>query len=68
MKRVFSAALFLVGVLGMVHPAKSSPLDCELIHDADQRHYCRAVAIPDKAECEFIKNHDVRMECRARVR
>lgn len=48
--------------------ACASPLDCEQIKDADQRHFCRALSIPRKSECEFIKAHDLRQECRARVK
>lgn len=47
--------------------ASASPLDCESIHDADQRNYCRAVSKRQKSYCEFIKNHDLRYRCRAEV-
>lgn len=57
-------------MLGWCTPrlAHGSPLDCERIHNADRRHFCRAVAIPRKSECEFIKDSDLRQECRARVK
>lgn len=58
-------ALVIVGCTKLCH---ASPLDCEQIHDNDQRHFCRAVSKPDKGECEFIKAHDLRQECRARVK
>lgn len=48
--------------------AHASPAQCESIHSADQRHYCRAVTLPDRGECELIKDHDLRFQCRARVR
>lgn len=58
-------ALVIVGCSKLCH---ASPLDCEGIKDADQRHLCRAVSIPRKSECEFIKDNDLRRECRARVK
>lgn len=48
--------------------AFASPLDCEGIKDADGRHYCRAVSIPDRLECELIRNGALRSQCRASVR
>lgn len=53
---------------GNTRAAHGSPLDCEQIRDSDQRHFCRAISIPRKSECEFIKQHDLRFECRARVK
>lgn len=50
------------------HVAHASPLPCESIRDADQRHYCRALSRPQPSECEFIKDHDLRQSCRARAR
>ena len=48
--------------------ASASALDCEGIHDADRRNLCRALAKNDRTYCEFVKNHDLRFECRARVK
>jgi len=66
MKVVFGAILVAVCII----PTQSvaSPLACESIKDADQRHYCRAISIPRRSECEFIKNHDLRYRCRAEVK
>lgn len=50
------------------HVAHASPLPCESIRNADQRHYCRALSRPQPSECEFIKDHDLRQLCRARSR
>jgi hypothetical protein len=60
----------LLGLLhpGCVKPAHASSLDCEGIHDADQRNLCRAVARGDRSFCEFIKDNDLRHQCRARVK
>lgn len=59
-----------LSALGWCTPriAHGSPLDCEGIKDADRRHFCRAVSIPRKSECEFIRNKELRYECRARVK
>ena len=48
-------------------PAHAQSSECELIKDADQRHYCRAVTKKQKTECELIKNADLRHRCRAEV-
>lgn len=45
--------------------ALASSLDCLQIHDSDRRHFCLAVTKPDKLECEFIRNSDLRAQCRA---
>ena len=71
--RLALVVLLLVAVgsvLGWCSPrvASGSPLDCEGIHNADRRHFCRAVSIPRKSECEFIKDKELRYECRARVK
>lgn len=60
--------LLIAAMLPFIRSAHASPLDCEGIRDADQRHLCRAITRPQKSECEFIKSQDVRQECRARVK
>lgn len=65
--------LFCIGTWGLILKgcvalAHASPLQCEGIKDADQRHYCRAISIPRKSECEFIHNEDLRRQCRAMVK
>jgi hypothetical protein len=55
-------------VLACSNIAHASPLDCEGISNADQRHFCRALSKPQKSECEFIKDPDLRHQCRARVK
>jgi hypothetical protein len=47
--------------------SEASPLSCESIKDADERHYCRAVTKPDPLECELIKKEELRNACRARA-
>lgn len=64
---VFCLLFWALVIVGCCRLAHASPLDCEQIRDGDQRHYCRAVSIPRKSECEFIKSHDLRQECRAKV-
>ena len=64
---LFCLAFWALVFVGCCKLAHASPLDCEQIRDGDQRHYCRAVSIPRKSECEFIKSHDLRQECRAKV-
>lgn len=59
---------FLLGLLFATSSAHPSPLDCESIRDPDERNFCRAVSKNDKTYCEFIKNHDRRFECRARIK
>ena len=60
------AVMFIV--LACTNIAKASPLECESIKSADQRHFCRALSKPQKSECEFIKDPDLRHQCRARVK
>ncbi len=60
------AVMFII--LACMNIAHASPLDCEGIKDADQRHFCRALSKPQKSECEFIKDPDLRHQCRARVK
>lgn len=62
----FLSTALVVMIVGSFDEA--SALECEHITDPDQRHYCRAIAIPRPSECEFIKNHDLRHECRARTK
>ena len=45
--------------------AHASTTECELIKDADQRNYCRAMASHRKSYCESIKDNDLRHRCRA---
>ena len=59
------AVMFII--LACTNIVKASPLDCESVKDADQRHFCRALSKPQKSECEFIKDPDLRHQCRARV-
>lgn len=60
-------AIQFIALLLIVNILRTSSGDCNQINDADQRHFCLALSKPDKGECEFIKNHDLRYECRARV-
>ncbi len=65
---VFFCVVVAILTLLSDRAAKASPLACESIRDADQRHYCRAVSRPQPSECELIKDHDLRQSCRARAR
>jgi len=57
-----SWALVIAGCERVAHGA-----DCSVLHDADERHMCRALAENLKSECEFIKRPDMRQECRIRL-
>ena len=71
-KDVVFSFLAIAGIFAPIIVSESSsnasPLSCESIRSADQRHFCRATSIPRKSECEFIKNHDLRQHCRAVVK
>jgi hypothetical protein len=57
--------LFCCGAFGLARIAHGA--DCSVLHDADARHMCRALDGNLKSECEFIKNPDLRQECRIRL-
>ena len=65
---LFCIACWWAVIAGCCRLAHASPLDCEQITQPDQRHYCRAVSIPRKSECELIKDNQLRYQCRALVR
>lgn len=65
---VIVAVVCTIIAISCTSVANASPLDCESIHNADQRHFCRALSKPQKSECEFIKDPDLRHQCRARVK
>ena len=69
---VLGAALLafftLLGDRCTTKSASASPGDCESIHDADKRNFCRAVTRKMPSWCEFIKDGDLRAQCRAQVR
>lgn len=68
----FMALLALAALMSVVasceRPACAGPLDCETLHSADDRNYCRGVSKGDVTYCELIKDHDRRVMCRALVR
>ena len=65
-----ACALFCIGAWVAVFYAfeklafGQSAGSCELVKDADQRHYCRACS-GKPGECEFIRSADLRQTCRA---
>jgi hypothetical protein len=61
-------AIVLAACLWVSGDARSSPLDCEGLHNADQRNYCRALTKREPAYCEVIKDQAIRATCRAMVR
>lgn len=48
--------------------ACAGSIDCEALHSADDRNYCRGVTKGDVTYCELIKDSDKRVMCRALVR
>ena len=64
----FCIACWAAIIMLIARVAHASPLECESIKDADQRHYCQAVSIPRRSECELIKKKDLRRLCRAQVK
>jgi hypothetical protein len=59
------ATLFVILAARKAYP---SPLDCEGLHNADQRNYCRALTKHEPNYCEVIKDQAIRATCRALVR
>ena len=65
---ILAVGLGLAGDLLAGPPAHAQQLSCESIKDPDRRHWCRATTGGPASECEFIRNADLRAECRAVLR
>lgn len=70
----FATFMALVALVSLVYMAScekracAGSLNCETLKSADDRNYCRGVTKGDATYCEFIKDHDKRVMCRALVR
>lgn len=70
----FSTFMALIALAALVYMATcekracAGSSDCETLHDADDRNYCRGISKGDITYCELIKDHDKRAMCRALVR